>query len=282
MSKKKVSDRNVTIIVSIVLLLTAVCLLVFLHADRIGKYIGQHMDVLVEIDDNLKLQDREQIEAAILQSEGVIGTSIQFTSKKEGVALLKEEYLNGIEIVENPLKDIFTFNIEAVAYTSGNLEDIKDKLLRVEGVSGVYYENLETQMIKDRLMFLAMIILLLSAVFGVLAILLIINTIKLRLYADRMEIKTMQTVGAKSSFIKKPYLHRAIDTGIRSAIYASMALIALLVLVHIYLPELGGLISWVHVVIVFIVLFSVAVFLMLLVTNGQVNKYIKQAVDVIL
>ena len=57
---------------------------------------------------------------------------------------------------------------------------------------------------------------------------LILNTIRLALYANRFLIKNMELVGASWGFISRPYLLRSLWHGLLSALLAILALAALL------------------------------------------------------
>ncbi len=70
--------------------------------------------------------------------------------------------------------------------------------------------------------------------FGAVALLLIViavaminNTIRLALYSRRFSIKTMQLVGAKSSFIRKPFIWQAVGIGMISGIIGLALLMTL-------------------------------------------------------
>src|SRR5690606_25739622 len=70
--------------------------------------------------------------------------------------------------------------------------------------------------------------------FGAVALLLIViavaminNTIRLALYSKRFSIKTMQLVGATSSYIRRPFLMQSIGIGIISGIIGTALLMAL-------------------------------------------------------
>jgi len=69
--------------------------------------------------------------------------------------------------------------------------------------------------------------LLLSGALLLVATLLIYNTIRLAVFSKRFLLRTMQLVGAKSSFIRRPFLYRSIYQGFISGMLAITALVAL-------------------------------------------------------
>src|SRR5690606_18511027 len=61
----------------------------------------------------------------------------------------------------------------------------------------------------------------------IVAVAMINNTIRLALYSKRFTIKTMQLVGAKSRFIRKPFLMQALLQGFVSALLGMTLLLSL-------------------------------------------------------
>ena len=152
----------------------------------------------------------------------------------------------------------------------------------LEGLAGVFevefVENL-VQAINQNIAKIAMILGGFAFILIIVVIVLINNTIKLALFSQRFLIRSMQLVGAKSSFIRKPFLLRSVAHGVAGALIASMSLIILaeyaysqvnellllkdnklMILLVGFLVLLGGLIG----------LFS---------SLRSVNKYLKLSLD---
>ena len=54
---------------------------------------------------------------------------------------------------------------------------------------------------------------------------LIRNTVRLSVYSQRFTIRTMRLVGARWSFIRRPFLWRAVGTGVLAALLADAVLL---------------------------------------------------------
>lgn len=78
----------------------------------------------------------------------------------------------------------------------------------------------------------------LGIVFVVISILIIFNTIKLVIYAQRKEIKIMRLVGASNSYIRLPFIFSGIIIGVMSAVIATGLLFALLKFIDQYFPSI--------------------------------------------
>jgi len=73
--------------------------------------------------------------------------------------------------------------------------------------------------------------LLLGALFGVIAIMVTLNTVRMSLYAHRKEFEIMRLVGASNLYIKMPTLVEGILYGLSSAIVASVFLVGTIYLI---------------------------------------------------
>src|SRR4029078_11691824 len=143
---------------------------------------------------------------------------------------------------ENPLPPSLEFHLKADYVNKDTLAAIKADLLQrplvVESVT--YPEAVIAKMGQTvRLILIGLIVL--AAIFSILSIILIDNTIRLAMYSNRFLIKTMQMVGATRSFIAKPMTRRAIINGTISAVIAIAVIYILMALSEYFLPELRDL-----------------------------------------
>ena len=74
---------------------------------------------------------------------------------------------------------------------------------------------------------LELIMIFIASVLLIIAILLIYNTIRLAVFSKRFMIRTMQLVGAKSYFIRRPFIYRAFYQGFISGLLAILFLVSL-------------------------------------------------------
>ena len=91
---------------------------------------------------------------------------------------------------------------------------------------GAVFKNFET------------ILLIVAIILLAIAILLIYNTIRLAVFSKRFVIRTMQLVGAKSSFIRRPFLMKAFFQGLISGLLSIFALVSLWYLFTNYNPSI--------------------------------------------
>lgn len=122
----------------------------------------------------------------------------------------------------------------------------------------------------------------LSVISLLIIILLINNTIKLAMFSQRFIIRTMQLVGAKSSFIKNPFLIRTAIHGLISGILASIVLYYLLEYIYVFLKNTLQVTGTVDSTTLFIWLGSlclIGVLIGILSAGRAVSKYLKMSLD---
>lgn len=82
-----------------------------------------------------------------------------------------------------------------------------------------------------------------AGLLGILCVTLIHQSIRISIFSQRFGIKTMQLVGATTSYIRKPFLRTAMMQGIISALCAGLMMIGILVMLTSPLPEIGSLLN---------------------------------------
>lgn len=274
--KKKPTQFYATLSTSIVLVLIAVFLLVFFHADNIENIVKENVNILVELQDNIPSGQKKHLLKSISAYPEVKNTSVQLVSKEKAMELMTGDN-NMVDLLEeNPFKDIIRFNLYHDSYHRETIEKIKKEIEMEKGILGVYHESESLNLIKSNLKKVSIGILILAVCFIVLAMAIIFNTIKLTLYSDLKEIQTMQMVGATTFFIKKPYLRLAFGMSVK----AFLTVMVVLGLILLYVVRYGGLLSevvkWEYFVLTIIISFFMGFFMQMWGTNTILNRFLKQ------
>jgi cell division transport system permease protein len=208
--------------------------LLLIHVTKLTKTVQENVTIQVYLNKNIGENDIVRIDQALSQQTFVLKRTgipqLFFISKKEAAeTLIKETGENFIEILqENPLRDSYILHIEPKYQDTEHLHIIKKEITDIEGVFEVcYVENVVSAINKNLRQ--ASIILIFFAVILLLAVIILINnTIKLALYSQRFLIRSMNLVGATASFIRKPFLIRAILIGLLAGTIADLILLSLL------------------------------------------------------
>ncbi len=274
--QSKPTQFYATMSTSIVLVLIAQFLLIFFHSSNIANIVKENINILVELEDNLPSREIEALKKILLVQPGVIPSSVQYISKIDAINLMSKELnITGSE-TENPFKDIIKFNLSNEYYSEPKIKEIKSKIELEKGVLGLFYENDSIDLVKSNLEKLSLGILILALCFVILALAIIFNTVKLTLYADIKQIKTMQMVGAEKSFIKKPYLKAAISMILK----AMLTVIVFMAVFCGYFIQSASIfaeiIQWKYVVLTLIISFITALLIQFGTTNAILNDFLKK------
>jgi cell division transport system permease protein len=213
-----------------------------LQANDLTQRLQEDLDIIVELEaergdtalDQLMLHLRA---APYLRPD----TPPEFIKKEESLADMGASLEQDLEALglNNPLLDVVTFNVPLGYLHTDSLRQIAAEVGELPGVGGVYYQENFVERIAGNARKLGYLLLGLTALFTLVAGLLIHNTVRLSLYANRFQIKTQELVGASWGFISRPFLWRAVGQGIISGGLAAAGLYGLQRWIAEVLPELN-------------------------------------------
>ncbi len=266
--------------VTLVLFLFGIMLILIINTRKVSTYLKENLAITFVVSDNAKVQDVENFEKNLANEPYV--KSSNYISKEMAVAEFQTEYGEDfMELLggENPLfSSVNVFLTEKYA-NEDSLKMIEQKWIKNAVVSEVYYQKNLLSTINENVERLGVILLVLSALFFIVAFILIDNTIKLAMFSNRFLIKSMQMVGATRQFITAPFLKQSVFNGIFSGILASVMLAGLLYIVnanfnYLYIMEDAQTYGFLCIVIV-----ALGAFLSFVSTYQAVIKYLKTRLD---
>ena len=228
----------VIISISIVLFLISSFTLIALNSEKIINDFKENIPVIVFIKDQ-----SNKIELSKFEKNLKINTTIKkfdFVSKKDAANKLSEEI--GEDFIDylgyNPLYDSYD-----IFFTSDNVNNLfinqlVEEFKNESFVEEVTYDAPLIELINFNVKVLKQWSLIIGSIFLLISIILINNTIRLSVYSKRLNIKTMQLVGATKFFIKKPFIIIHIKLGVLSSIISSLLLVAILYYLNINFFEI--------------------------------------------
>ncbi len=230
----RLRSSNITVVISIALVLFLLGLfgLIVINAQSYADYIKEQLKLEAFFND--EYDPREQDKELARQQEFIDTLKIKHSFIKKTEYISKEK---ASEIAKNELgiddNAIFEANIfpASVQITlqpefvePAKVDSIK-KIIQADPIINevVNDDELMTTVYNniDKIRFWLMI---LAAIFLVIVMILINNSIRLRIYAKRFSIKTMQLVGARRRFIIQPFLFQSAILGLLGAVLAILAL----------------------------------------------------------
>ena len=214
--------------ISLVLVLVAAVAVFAANASNIARYFKENMAVSVLLKQSTSEKEGRAL-AEDLAGRRYVKDS-RFVSKEDGAkemeALLGEDFLSVFE--SSPIPISIDLHLDGDYITADSLEMVKADLLGNRFVDEVVYQDslvdaLNANLGRISLVFGIVILLLLIISFA-----LINNTVRLNIYARRFTIHTMSLVGAKRSFIARPFLRQAVVQGAVAGLIAAGVLYGLI------------------------------------------------------
>lgn len=263
---------------TIVLVLVGLFLLLFLHINAITNILKEKINVIVELNGDVSRSSIDKLKTIVQANEMVVENSVEFIPNTEAYKVMKGALQTETSGLGNPFKDVIVYNIKSEYYSDENLKKIAEEIKRNPIVDEVFYENILIDNIKSNLKKASLGILILAIIFIVLSVIIMYNTLNLSFYADRFEIKTMEIIGARDSFIRQPYIKLAGKVAFRSFLISSLIILVILGGTWQYIDGMQDVIKWYFVGMVIAVLFIFAITITIIATIRIVNKYLSKEI----
>jgi cell division transport system permease protein len=195
--------------------------------------------VLVYLESRVSESQRQALEDQIRRIQGVAG--ITFISKEEGLAGMKqrmrilETLLADLE--NNPLPDTFEVSLDAAALESDRIDALVSAIQGMPHVEEVTYGKVWLNRFTGLVHLARVGGGAMGGLFGVAAMFIVANTIRLVLYSRQQEIEIMRLIGASDRFIKAPFYMQGVIQGFFGG---AAGLAALYGLFQIAATRIGG------------------------------------------
>lgn len=245
-NKRRLRSSNITVTVSIALVLFLVGLfgLILINAQKYSDYIKEQLVVNAFFDENYDVKDSAKIDKlekeafAQIQKMPFVKKATYISREKATVEAKKSLGVDGQALFE---ANIFPSSVEVSLkpeyVAPEKIDGVIKQLGTVPGIKEVKNNSSLTADIFNNLERILKWILGFSVLFLVLAIVLINNSIRLKIFSKRFIIKTMQLVGARRGFILKPFVMEAVLLGV---IGAAIGLVVLFGVWYYFTKEIGA------------------------------------------
>jgi len=269
-----------TLSLTLVLFLLGLAGMLITQAYAWMEQLKENVEVAVEFRNAASEQDMARVTEYLQSSKYTKAGSVSFLSKEESAQQVQQEWGEDIaQFGSNPLFDQIIFQVQSAQMHPDSLQIISDDLKGLNGVQNVDYKKELVQLLNRSSVRVFVILGILFLVLTGIAILLIHNTIRLALYANRFLIRNMQLVGAPWKFISRPYINRSLWNGLLSALLAILSLAAVGYLLFTQFPELHRSIRLEYVALVFGVMLLTGLVISGLSTRASVRKFLKMKLE---
>jgi cell division transport system permease protein len=276
-----------TTIMVLTLLSLSVFLIVNVALTTGIKAIQEKIDISAYIDDKATKENVVELQTELAGLSEV--RSVKYVSKDEALARYREQNANNkkllesLEGIENPLPA----SLEVKVYDPSKLDQV-NKIFETDkykpSVRKVSYK--ENKIVIDKLFrateFIKKVGIVATSAFGVIAIIIVFNTIRIAIFSQRDDIEIMKLVGATNWFIRGPFILEGALYGVIATIISMIALAAILYYTG---PSLSGYFGGVgsdvttylykNVILIFFVQLGIGIFIGVVSSWLALRKYLK-------
>ena len=233
--KRRVLNTYFSLVLSISLVLFFLgCLsIILINSKKISNHFKEQIAITMYLTESIKPFEIKQLENSLLLKEET--KKIEFVSKDDAAADLKKEIgENFIDFLGyNPLLNSINVYMNSNFVNTISLNSLKDFYEKKEFIQEVIYDKPLVELLNDNLNKISNWLIAISLIFLVISMLLINSSIRLSIHSKRLIIKTMQLVGAKKSFIRRPFITKYLALSLLSSVIS----ISLLIVLIVYLDE---------------------------------------------
>ena len=279
--KRRLISSYFSVVISIALVLFLLGLLgmLVLNAKTISNNFKERVVMTIYLNNSAKQVEINQLEKSLSLSNYVKST--KYVSKEDAADFMKGEYGEDFldDVGYNPLQNSIDVNLKAEFVTAHNLDSISQATLNKKFVEDVRYDKDLVSIMNSNVKRISVWILVISALFSLIAVLLINSSIRLAVYSKRFIIKTMQMVGATRQFIRRPFIWKSVRLGIIGSILALIGMAIVFYYLNATFPELELLSNPFLIASLFIGVFALGIIITWISTFFATQRFLNLKTD---
>jgi cell division transport system permease protein len=200
-------------------------------ANKKSSEIKEQLSMDILFHENIDESVVKMMEKKLIAMDDVVKKAVYVSKEDARLLMMKHVGKDAFEILDgvNPLPASIHVNLSAAYVNPDSASVFAANLIKGNEhiISEVAYNEAQFLEIGTVFKNFQMITLFVAITLLIIAILLIYNTIRLAVFSKRFLIRTMQLVGAKSSFIRRPFIFKAMYHGVLSGLLAILFLVTL-------------------------------------------------------
>ena len=275
-SNFRTSYVSTVISISLVLFLLGVMSLLLFNLRALSDNVKENLGFSVILKDSIKTPDVQWVKKRLDASKFVKSTD--FVSKQQAAEQLEAdmgEDFTGF-LGYNPLPSSIDVKLKAEYFNPDSITNIKNQILRYNQVKEIFYHESLLDSVVSNIAKISSILLLFSILLFTITYALIRNTVRLAIYSKRFSINTMQLVGATDSFIRSPFLRKAVIQGLTAAAITMLMIFGSVIYDY---TQFGGVLKFEGLILVGIIIIAAGVLITFSTTWFGVNRYLKMSSD---
>lgn len=269
-----------TVSISLVLFMIGLIVSLYLTTHYFTVKSKENISLSIILNDTISESDLSRFERYLSATEYT--KQIVYISRdsalKEHIAAIGEDPSEFLGY--NPLSaSLEVFLTSEYASTDSINNVILPRLQIFDGITNITYQKEMIELLNNNVNKLSLILSLIALVMLFISIVLINNTIRLSIYSKRFIINTMQLVGAKNSFIRRPFVNRSL---INSFIATFLALLMLGGSIYLVQTQIGTTINLYQLEIIIpvvVIIFFISLIINYIATVVAVNRYLRMRTE---
>lgn len=275
---------SVVVGISLVLFMLGLVIGAYFGLDHTQNAAKENIEIDLFFNPDLNDSDIKLIEQELKNWPEI--KSVWFVSPERALEVFQSNDKEAEKVKEifdgkSPFPPSITFNPTATIVNKEGLSQLKEKILSqyANQVVEVNYDEHRIEQVNLGFLQWIYIFIAIGGLLTIVAFAMINNTIRLALYSKRFTVKTMQLVGAKPGFIRKPFILTSIFQGFLSAIIGMALLIGVFYALKRYMDIIGPAYDMKTFLLLFLVLIVLGVIISLVSTWFALNKYLRKKLD---
>jgi len=266
---------SVVLSITFVLFFVGVLGILLINSKKVASHFKEQIALTIFFHDNAKDIEMRQLQKKIELNPAT--KKVVFVSKEEAAEQHAQEI--GEDFIEflgyNPLLHSIDVFFNAAYLNSNALLNLQEEMEKEPFVNEVIFDQPLVTLLDKNIKKISMALLATSALFLLVAMLLINSSIRLSIYSKRFIIKTMQLVGATKSFIRRPFIWSHLRLGILSAVISLVGITLLIWQLNLRFPELEMLSNPTEWIVVYSGILVLGFFITGLSTFFATQRYLK-------
>lgn len=224
--------------ISLVLLLVGIASMLLVNTKSVSDYFKENMQISVmlkpEVTDNQAEKYCKSIESEVYVRRAHLVSREE--GRKEMEEMLGVGFLDVFEATPIPVSVDVTLKADYVSNDS--LIVVKEALSQNKIVDEVVYQQTLVDALNANLGKISAILAIFIALLLFISFVLINNTVRINVFANRFTIHTMKLVGATKSFIRRPYMIQSVFQGLFAGVISIIYLIIILFIIKNEIPQM--------------------------------------------
>ena len=261
---------------TMVLILLGLVVLSVLTARNLSTYVRENMTMTVMLGDSVPVLEGAAL-GQMLEAEPW-ARKVTYISReqalREGTEALGSDPSEFVGT--NPFAPMLEIQMAGDYANGDSLRRVSAELMKQwHQVTDVAYQEDQIDDVNRNLHRINIILLVLAALLICVCYALVSNSVRLGIYARRFSIHTMKLVGARWSFIRRPFVRQAMTVGVLAALLACGVLGGVVYALYRYQPGIEDIIGWPEMIVTAAAVFVFGFLIMMLCTLLSVNKFLR-------